>query len=186
MLILASSSPYRKSLLSQLSLKFETIAPQINEHKKDGESPDDLVLRLSLAKASAIIAKSDDVIIASDQVAVVDGKILSKPHNFENAKKQLQMMAGKRVDFLTSLCVKGEQTQNIVEKFSVFLRDLTESEITKYLQLEKPYDCAGSFKAEGLGISLFSKMSGDDPNTLIGLPLIKLIAMLKVEGIHIL
>ena len=149
-----------------------------------------LVERLAIEKAQAV-AKSlqQGLVIGSDQVAVCDNTILGKPHNFENALKQLTSFSGKKVTFLTGLSVIDAQTgktTSLAEPFDVYFRQITAEEITQYLHAEQPYNCAGSFKSEGLGITLFEKLVGDDPNTLIGLPLIKLVAMLKEHGVDVL
>jgi len=189
-LVLASTSPFRRTLLERLGLPFETAAPGTNENPLKDETPTALVARLSEAKARAIAPQfSDALIIGSDQVAVLDGQILGKPGNHDNAVQQLQAASSRQVDFLTGLCLLNTQTQNChvkVVPFSVVFRSLSDSQIEQYLLKEKPYNCAGSFKSEGLGISLFEKMLGDDPNALIGLPLIELITMLSDEGVDVL
>ena len=189
-LVLASTSPYRRELLERLGLPFETASPNVDETEVGGETPEQLVERLAESKARAV-AKShpDALIIGSDQVAVLDNQILGKPGNHETAVQQLSNASGKNVLFLTGLCLLNTATgkaQTNVNIFSVKFRQLSASQINNYLQREKPYDCAGSFKSEGLGISLFEKMEGDDPNTLIGLPLITLINMLSAEGVGVL
>jgi septum formation protein len=189
-LVLASTSPYRRTLLEKLQVRFDTAAPEIDEAALPGESPEQLVARLAEAKAKAVAAQfSNALIIGSDQVAVVEGKIVGKPGNHANAVTQLKRAAGKRVTFLTGLCVfntLSTRSQVEVVPFSVIFRQLTDTQIERYLQREQPYNCAGSFKSEGLGIALFEKLEGDDPNTLIGLPLIRLIRMLESEGYPIL
>lgn len=194
-LILASSSPFRKELLSKLGLEFSTHAPDIDESRHDGETPEQLVHRLSQEKAAEAAKTQSGMIIASDQVATLgsgektDDKILSKPHTHENAIKQLQQSSGNTVTFVTSLTLLNTNSGNIqtvVEKFKVIFRTLTAKQIDNYLKKEQPYNCAGSFKSEALGISLFERLEGDDPNTLIGLPLIQLIKMLENEGVDIL
>lgn len=189
-LVLASTSPYRKALLEKLQVEFTTASPDIDESALPGESPEQLVARLAEAKAKAIADQfSHALIIGSDQVAVVDGKIAGKPGNHANAVAQLKRATGKRVIFLTGLCVyntASQRSQVDVVPFSVIFRQLTETQIEHYLQREQPYNCAGSFKSEGLGIALFERLEGDDPNTLIGLPLIRLIRMLESEGFPIL
>ncbi len=188
-LILASSSPYRRELLARLNTPFDCISPNIDESPNAGEAPEQLVMRLAQNKAEAIANNHHNhLIIASDQVACLDGEILTKPDNFENAVMQLSSCSGKRVVFHTGLCLLNSQNQNrqfCVEPFTVYFRDLTLKQIERYLKAEEPYDCAGSFKMEGLGISLFSKLEGDDPNALIGLPLIRLINMLQKESVEI-
>lgn len=189
-LVLASTSPYRRTLLETLGLSFETAAPDADETPLENESPTALVARLSEAKARAIAPQfTDALIIGSDQVAVLDQQILGKPGNHENAVQQLRAARGQRVKFLTGLCLLNTQTQHCrveVVPFSVLFRTLSDAQIEHYLLRDKPYNCAGSFKSEGLGISLFEKMEGDDPNALIGLPLIALITMLADEGVDIL
>ncbi len=189
-LILASSSPYRAELLARLQVQFEQASPNINEAALDNETPSELVSRLALNKAKALEKKYPcALIIGSDQVAVLNGQILGKPGNHLTATRQLQNAAGRDVMFLTSLCLYNSQTQCHqldVIKYKVGFRDLSDSEIENYLRRETPYDCAGSFKSEGLGIALFSRQEGDDPTALIGLPLIRLISMLHNENYHIL
>lgn len=189
-IVLASTSPYRKALLEKLQVNFATAAPAIDESVLPGESPEQLVARLAEAKATAIANQFPNaLIIGSDQVAVVDGKIVGKPGTHDKAIAQLKRASGKRVIFLTGLCVYNtlsQRTQVEVVPFSVIFRQLTDTQIEHYLQREKPYNCAGSFKSEGLGIALFERLEGDDPNTLIGLPLIRLIRMLESEGFSVL
>ena len=189
-LVLASTSPFRKALLEKLHIPFETAAPDVDEGIRPGESPEQLVARLSEAKARAVATNyRDALIIGSDQVAVVDGQILSKPGNHEKAVAQLKRASGKRVSFLTGLCLlntRSNRTQVDVVPFNVIFRQLSEAQIESYLHKEQPYNCAGSFKSEGLGIALFDRLEGSDPNTLIGLPLIRLIKMLESEGFPVL
>ena len=185
-IILASSSPYRKQLLGKLGLEFDSISPDIDETPMQGEKPTDLVCRLAKEKARALSnSHPDHLIIGSDQVATIADTIIGKPLNHEGALAQLESFSGKQVWFLTGLCLLNSATgraQTTVERYSVKFRSLTRAQLTNYLNKEQPYDCAGSFKAEGLGICLFEKLSGDDPNTLIGLPLIALTKMLENEG----
>ena len=189
-LVLASTSPYRKILLERLGLHFETAAPRTDETALVNETPEALVTRLAEAKARAIAAEYPDaLIIGSDQVAVLDDAILGKPGDHETATQQLRNASGREVKFLTGLCLLNTKTNQAHVKlvpFSVVFRSLSESQIQFYLEQEKPYDCAGSFKSEGLGISLFERLDGDDPNALIGLPLIELIQLLSVEGVDVL
>jgi MAF protein len=185
-LILASSSPFRKILLAKLGLVFSTHSPDIDETPQPNETPKELTWRLSQEKAQEIAKTHQGLIIASDQVATLQGEILTKPHTHKNAVNQLSKSSGKRVRFLTGLSLLNTQTQKIqtiVEEFSVVFRSLSPQQIESYLQKERPYRCAGSFKSEGLGIVLFEKLEGDDPNALVGLPLIALTTMLKNEGI---
>ena len=182
-LVLASTSPFRKSLLSKLNLAFECAKPDIDESPLINETPEDLVRRLAIEKARAVADDFPDaLIIGSDQVAVCDGEILGKPHHFDNAVKQLTKFSHKAVTFYTGLALYNSnngKTSALIEPFTVHFKSLSLSEIENYLNAEQPYNCAGSFKSEGLGICLFEKLQGDDPNTLIGLPLIKLVGMLK-------
>lgn len=185
-LILASTSPYRRALLEKLGLPFACIAPQVDEQPQTGESAEALVERLARAKAAAIAAQYPDaLVIGSDQVAVIDGAILGKPHSHYRAFAQLQAASGKSVTFLTGLALSNQASGallSLVEPFEVRFRTLNEQSIEHYLRLEQPYDCAGSFKSEGLGICLFEALSGRDPNALIGLPLIALIDLLTELG----
>jgi len=185
-LILASTSPFRKTILEKLGHPFECIAPETDETPKPEETPEQLVERLAIAKAQAVASKTNDaLVIGSDQVAVINGQIVGKPGNFDNAFKQLKEASGKRITFLTGLSLINSKTGKIhstVVPFKVVFRYLRDSQIENYLKAEKPFNCAGSFKSEGLGISLFERLEGDDPNTLMGLPLIRLNAMLEIEG----
>ncbi|MGM0905497.1 MAG: Maf family protein [Pseudomonadota bacterium] len=189
-LILGSGSKYRREILDKLHLKYEVVKPDIDESAIASESPQQLVGRLAEAKARAVeelMTHEHAVIIGSDQVAVCDGHILGKPGNAENAVKQLLGFVGKTVTFYTGLAVLNtatEQCEVRVEPFNVEFRHLTEKEIERYVELEKPLDCAGSFKSEGLGISLFDSLKGNDPNTLIGLPAIALLDMLRTHKIN--
>lgn len=188
-LVLASTSPFRKAILDKLGYPFDTRAPEVDETRKHSESPEDLVERLAIAKAQAIASQlKEGLVIGSDQVAVIDGEILGKPGTHDKAVQQLEQTSGKRVTFLTGLALinaESGNTQSEVVPFSVVFRQLTKQQIVNYLNKEQPYNCAGSFKSEGLGIALFERLEGDDPNTLIGLPLIRLIKMLEKEGITI-
>lgn len=189
-LVLGSTSPFRKEILEKLNLPFTCAKPNIDESPLSNESPEALVERLAIEKAQAVSKNFDDaLIIGSDQVAVCDGKILGKPHNFDNGKLQLTQFSNKAVTFYTGLCVLDSSSRTIeslVEPFIVHFNQLSSEEIDNYLITEQPYNCAGSFKSEGLGICLFKKLEGDDPNTLIGLPLIKLVALLKSHGLDVL
>ncbi len=188
-LVLASTSPFRKALLEKLHLDFVTDSPDIDESRRKGETPEQLVARLASEKARAVAERHpDSLIIGSDQVAVNGEEILGKPGNHENAMQQLRNASGKRITFYTGLCLYNSKTgneQTIVEPFHVHFRHLTDEQIDNYLKTEHPYNCAGSFKSEALGIALFEKLEGDDPNSLIGLPLIRLIQMLEKEGVNI-
>lgn len=186
-LILASSSVYRRQLLLKLNLSFDCVNPCIDETAGSNETADQLVARLAREKALAVIhSHPAHLIIASDQVAVLDGVIMTKPGDHGSAIAQLRQCSDKKVIFYTGLTLLNSSTgrlQNAVEPFSVYFRKLDATTIERYLANEKPYDCAGSFKVEGLGITLFKKLEGDDPNSLIGLPLIQLTSMLANEGI---
>lgn len=188
-LVLASTSPFRKALLEKLGLLFSTAAPDIDESAKQGESPQSLVCRLAEEKALAVATDfPDSLIIGSDQVACIDGDILGKPGNRERAIEQLRRASGKHVTFHTGLCLLNSasgQQQSLCEPFHVHFRVLEQQQIERYLDAEEPYNCAGSFKSEGLGIALFEHLEGNDPNTLIGLPLIRLVSMLAKEGVTV-
>ncbi|RWU12230.1 septum formation inhibitor Maf [Pseudidiomarina gelatinasegens] len=187
-LVLASTSPFRRELLAKVVREFDVAAPEVDETPLVNESPLALVERLAIAKAKALANKfPEHVLIGSDQVAVVEGTILGKPGTEANAIKQLQAMRGKTVTFLTGLAVYDSKQlllQSCVEPFEVRFRDLSDAEIVAYVKREQPLNCAGSFKSEALGISLFAALRGDDPNTLVGLPLIRLLAMLRSWGIN--
>jgi len=189
-IILGSSSPYRSELLAKLKLPFSTASPNIDESPLIGESPAQLVLRLAENKARKVAESNlSALVIGSDQVAVLEGEILGKPGTAENAVKQLMAASGKTVTFLTGLALynaANQQMQSIVEPFEVNFRSLSETQIRRYVDLEQPLDCAGSFKSEGLGICLFSELRGSDPNSLIGLPLIRLVDLLAAQGVNVL
>ncbi len=189
-LVLGSTSPFRKEILTKLNLPFQCAKPNIDETAFENESPVDLVERLAIEKAKAVAKEHPDaLIIGSDQVAMCDGEVLGKPHNFENAVKQLEKFSNKTVVFYTGLCVYDsalDYTTALIEPFLVHFKKLSLAEIENYLHAEQPYNCAGSFKSEGLGICLFEKLEGNDPNTLIGLPLIKLVELLKQHNVDVL
>jgi MAF protein len=189
-LVLGSTSPFRKEILAKLNIPFACAKPEIDESAFENESPVELVERLAIEKATAVASEFPDaLIIGSDQVAMCDGEILGKPHNFENAVKQLEKFSNKTVVFYTGLCVYDsglDYTTALIEPFLVHFNELSRTDIENYLHAEQPYNCAGSFKSEGLGICLFKKLEGDDPNTLIGLPLIKLVELLKQHGVNVL
>ncbi|MDP6967670.1 MAG: Maf family protein [Gammaproteobacteria bacterium] len=183
-IILASTSPYRRALLSQLKLPFRCQNPHTDEQLLATETAAEAAFRLAGLKAQSVAAEYPGcIVIGSDQLAACDGNILGKPGSYENAFAQLQSMAGKTITFYTGLCVVyGPHQHQLVEQYEVHMRPLTDQQIDYYLQQEQPYNCAGSFKSEGLGISLFSSMQGKDPNTLIGLPLITLTGILNQLG----
>ncbi|MGP3790645.1 Maf family protein [Pseudomonas sp. B392_1p] len=188
-LLLASSSSYRRELLSRLRLPFTSASPDIDEKPLPGENPPQLVQRLAEQKARALaLSHPAHLIIGSDQVAVLDGQIIGKPHHFESARQQLLNSSNRSLTFLTGLCLLNSSNghcQVDCVPFTVHFRELDEQRIERYLQIEQPYDCAGSFKAEGLGISLFRSTEGSDSTSLVGLPLIRLVDMLLKEGVEL-
>jgi septum formation protein len=188
-LILASSSPFRKQLLERLRLDFDCLSPDVDESILEDETAVPYVRRLAREKALAIARPHPDaVVIGSDQCALLDGEILGKPGNHENAMRQLRAAQGRRVMFHTAVCVicldRGIELLEEVP-FEVEFRRLRDEQLDHYLRMEEPYQCAGSFKAEDYGITLFSALRGDDPTALIGLPLITLIPMLEQAGIEV-
>ncbi|MBB5322370.1 Maf family protein [Marinobacter oulmenensis] len=188
-LLLASSSPYRRELLSRLGWPFDCASPDIDETALPGEDARTLAVRLACDKARALANDyPEHLIIGSDQVATLpDGTLLGKPGNFTRAKQQLSQCNGHSVHFETGLALLDSRSGTLTsccETYEVHFRQLSDQEITHYLQREQPYDCAGSFRMEGLGITLFSRMAGRDPNTLIGLPLMALIDLLSQFGIR--
>lgn len=189
-IILASTSPYRRELLARLGLPFAVANPQTDETPLPDESPESLALRLSEAKARAVASEFPDaLIIGSDQVATVDGKIYGKPGNHERAVEQLRTLSGKTVNFFTGLCLYNARTGQAEVRgvpTLVGFRHLSDSEIENYLHREPAYNCAGSAKSEGLGIALLSSMQGNDPNALVGLPLIALCDLLRNQGVSVL
>lgn len=188
-LILASSSPYRRELLARLHLPFDWASPDIDERRLADEPAIDLVKRLAREKARALADRHPaHLIIGSDQVAVLGEQILGKPHTFDKACEQLLAASGNHVTFLTGVALLNSATgecQVDCVPFSVYMRDLDLPRIERYLRLEQPYDCAGSFKCEGLGVSLFQSTHGCDATSLIGLPLIRLVDMLIKEGVNV-
>ena len=189
-LVLASTSPFRRELLSRLGIPFETANPQTDESPLSGETPENTALRLSEAKARAVAhLYPDALIIGSDQVAILEGKVYGKPGTHDKAVRQLQAMRGKTVDFFTGLCLLDSKTGKARVSgipTLVAFRNLCDEEIENYLIKEQPYNCAGSAKSEGLGIAIIARMQGDDPNALIGLPLIALCDLLKDAGYPVL
>jgi septum formation protein len=187
LLVLASSSAYRKELLSRLQLPFEVAVPAIDESPQPGETPSATALRLALEKAAAVAAKMPGaIVIGSDQVATLDDEQIGKPGNHANALAQLQKMRGREVVFHTALCVwdgrdGSHQLQDI--QTVVQFRDLPDAELDAYLRIEQPYDCAGSAKNEALGIAILERIDSNDPTALTGLPLIALTGMLRNIGI---
>ncbi|MDI5936272.1 Maf family protein [Halomonas kalidii] len=186
-LVLASGSRWRRQLLDRLEIPYAWASPDIDETPRPDESPEALVHRLALAKASRLADDwPDHLIIGSDQVAVFAGEILGKPGDAATARANLTRFSGQRVRFVTGLAlVDTARGRHRVchEHYEVVFRDLSEGEIARYVAREQPLDSAGSFRVEGLGIALFEKLEGDDPNTLIGLPLIRLCALLREAGL---
>lgn len=188
-LVLASTSPFRQQILKKLQISFITAKPDCDETLISGETPQQLVMRLAETKAKSCVVEQPSLVIGSDQVCVIDGEIIGKPHTREKAIEQLSRQSGKSVTFYTGVTVWNNETQQAdtrLDTFIVHFRDLTEQQIISYVEKEEPYWCAGSFKCEGLGIALFKQMEGKDPNTLIGLPLIDLIDMLDAQGMSVL
>jgi len=189
-LVLASSSEYRKALLEKLHLSFICANPNIDETAQANETGQEQALRLAQKKSHALASTyPKHIIIASDQVAMLNGTQLHKPGNKETAIKQLQKSSGNCVKFYTSVSILNTATKDYrsdIDICSVYFKNLSDQQIKNYVLLEHPYNCAGSFKSEGLGIALFKRIEGDDPNALIGLPLIKLIRLLEAFNINIL
>jgi septum formation protein len=188
-LILASSSPYRRELLERLRIPFDVVVPAIDETPRAGETPENTALRLAETKARAVAAGlaggEAALVIGSDQVATYDGHQIGKPGTHEKALAQLQRMRGREVLFHSALCLfdsRSEEAQTVDIVTRVRFRDLPDAALDAYLHAEKPYDCAGSAKAEGLGIALLEAIESDDPTALIGLPLIALTSLLLAAG----
>ncbi len=188
-LILASSSIYRRELLQKLNIPFNCVSPNVDETILKKELPQDTALRLAQEKAMKVgLDYPQSLIIGCDQVATLGGVQLGKPLNHNNATKQLKASSGREVHFYSALCLYNAASDNMQVAnvtYSVKFRTLTDAQIESYLVKEQPYHCAGSAKSEGLGIALIESMVGEDPNALIGLPLIKLISMLQNENISV-
>lgn len=188
-LLLASISLYRRQLLEKLHLEFSCCSTDVDERPNPNEQPQALALRLSIAKAQAARKEfPEHLIIGSDQVAAFDDCLLGKPGNYEQAFQQLKAQSGKKVSFYTGICVldgNSGEFKTDMDICEVYFRSLSDAQIGRYLAKEQPFDCAGSFKSERFGISLFSKIAGDDPNALVGLPLIKLVGLLELFGLSI-
>ena len=186
-IVLASSSPYRKQILERTGLKFTTISPDIDESPLSGESPLDLVKRLAELKTRAVQSRySNALIIGSDQVAELHGEIIGKPRDHDDAVVQLRQSSASTLILYAGIALLNTSSGNFqidVDSFEVEYRDLSDEQINRYLEIAQPYDSCGSLKAEGIGITLLKRLSGNDPNTLMGLPLIKLIDLLQNEGI---
>lgn len=185
-MILGSTSVYRRALLERLRIPFDVQAPEVDETPLPDETPKDLAIRLALAKAWAVAERfPESVVIGSDQVADLHGQALGKPGTHERAVIQLQRMRGQSVIFQTAVavvCKTSGFTQQALAPVKVVFRQLSDEEIESYLLAEKPYDCAGSAKSEGLGITLLERIDNDDPTALVGLPLIRTCAMLRAAG----
>ena len=189
-IVLGSTSPFRKALLERLQIDFVCDSPDISETPLINEPVEEMVVRLAKAKTQAIANKYENaLIIGSDQSAVLNGRVLNKPGNFDNAFEQLTNASGQSITFQTGVCLLNTKTGNIQSAcipYTVVFKKLTANMIENYLHKEQPYNCAGSFKSEGMGIALFDRFEGEDPNALIGLPLIKLVDFLDNEGFSIL
>ncbi len=189
-LVLASTSPYRRALLSRLGVPFEVAAPQVDETPMLGESPDDTALRLSLSKARAVAKEFPEaLIIGSDQVALLEGQQLGKPGTHDKAVAQLRSMRGKTLEFHTALTLLNARSGHIQSAnvpVRLVMRDYTDTQIEAYLRKDLPYNCCGSARSESLGIALIARYETEDPNALVGLPLIKLTEMLANEGLDVL
>ncbi|MDX1380274.1 MAG: Maf family nucleotide pyrophosphatase [Xanthomonadales bacterium] len=185
-LILASSSPYRKSLLERLRLPFEATVPAVDESPQPGESAQAMVARLAARKAAVIAAQNPAaVVIGSDQVAVYRGRIVGKPGTVERAREQLAEFSGQSVAFLTAVSVQCEETGLHYDRTvgtEVTFRSLARDEIERYVELDRPLDCAGAFRAEAAGSALFRRLRSDDPTAIVGLPLIAVAAALREAG----
>ncbi len=185
-LVLASTSPFRQQLLKKLHLPFITAVPECDETPFAQETPQQLVLRLAQNKARSCQTTSPSLVIGSDQVCAVEGRIVGKPHNRANAIAQLKAQSGKSITFYTGLALYNSATnemESCIDTMTVHFRQLDNATIERYVDLEQPFFCAGSFKSEGLGISLFNRLEGKDPNTLVGLPLIDLVTLLNAQGV---
>ncbi|NIY92695.1 Maf family protein [Vibrio diazotrophicus] len=188
-LVLASTSPFRQQLLKKLDIPFVTAQPNCDETPQTSESPQALVQRLAEQKARSCVVKTPSLIIGSDQVCVIDGQIVGKPHTKQKAVEQLMSQSGKAITFYTGLALYNSETQKsqvTLDTFTVHFRPLKQEMVERYVEKEMPLNCAGSFKSEGLGIALFDKLEGNDPNTLVGLPLIQLIQLLENEHFPVL
>ena len=188
-LILASTSKYREMLMQRLRIPFVCHAPDIDEARQENESAQSMVQRLARLKTSVISEKHPgSVVIGSDQVAVFGSRVIGKPGAYPAAFEQLKSFSGQTIEFLTAICVECRQSgflEQHTDRTLVSFRMLDDAEIDRYLQLEKPYDCAGSFKAESMGIALFESIESTDPTALVGLPLIQLSAVLRRAGLQL-
>ena len=189
-LVLASTSPYRREQLARLGVPFEVAAPEVDETPLPGESPDDTAQRLSVLKARAVAARFPDaLIIGSDQVALLEGVQLGKPGSHANAVAQLRAMRGKTLEFHTALTLLNAKTGSVQTAnvpVRLVMRNYSDAQIAAYLRKDQPYNCCGSARSESLGIALIARYETEDPNALVGLPLIKLTEMLANEGLDVL
>jgi septum formation protein len=189
-LVLASTSRYRRELLERLGIPFSVTNPGLAEERLPGEAPQNMARRLAREKSLAVASRFHDaLIIGCDQVAVGNGEVLGKPGTHENAVSQLRALSGREAVFYTAVCVHNTSDGSSRERVvpcRVTFRKLDDRTIERYLAREQPYDCAGSAKAEGLGIALIAKMEGEDPNALVGLPLIALVDLLREQGLNVL
>ncbi|MCG9749313.1 Maf-like protein [Vibrio brasiliensis] len=188
-LVLASTSPYRQQLLNKLAVSFVTASPDFDETPLANETPAELVSRLAKGKAESCQVDKPSLVIGSDQVCVINGEIIGKPLSEEKAIEQLTKQSGQSIQFFTGLALHNSETGQTdikVDTFTAHFRSLTTKQIANYVKKEQPLFCAGSFKSEGLGIALFERLEGKDPNTLVGLPLIDLIDMLEKQGFEVL
>lgn len=189
-IILATESVYKKQIFNKLALPYRSVAADIDESPLPGEACHELVERLAIEKAQKIIkAHSGSFVVAADQVASFEGETIGKSHNKLNATKQLRKFSGNKVTFMTGIALYSPDLDNIcshVEYFDVYFNALSTAQIERYIDIEQPFDCAGSFKSEGLGILLFKKLHGEDPNALVGLPLIALNTLFHQAGINLL
>ena len=188
-LVLASTSQYRRELLARLKIPFSVADPGVDERARSSEDPPQMAARLAQAKARAVgLRRPGAIVIGCDQVAVAEGRILGKPGNRENAVRQLRALSGRDAFFHTALCVldsTSSRTSNRIVSVRVRFRALDDPTIERYLEREQPYDCAGSAKSEGLGIALIAAIEGEDPNALVGLPLIALVDLLAEHGVRV-
>lgn len=186
-LVLASTSPYRAALLARLGLPFEVIAPQLEEPKSDDVAPERLAVALARAKAEAVAARLDGgLVIGADQIAAVGGERFGKPGTVEAAVAQLERASGRRMVFYTGVCLQqapAGRCHTAIARYAVDFRPLSAPEIRRYVERDRPLDCAGSIRAEGLGVTLLERMAGEDPTALVGLPLITLCALLRAAGV---
>lgn len=188
-LVLASQSPYRRMALEQLGLSFECDAPHIDETPEDGEPIADLVRRLSIEKVRTVARRHPDaLVLGGDQCATIDGRILGKPGNFDNAFEQLKRCSGRAIEFHSGMCLKKSDDENVLFSDNitrVVFRELSDDEIRAYIQADEPFDCAGSIRCEKLGTALLERIENNDPTSLMGLPLITLCGMLRECGVNV-